>query len=246
MIRTALDAPAGVLTIALSRPDKRNALTPEMLAAIAAAAASPDPTARAILLRGEGSVFCSGFDLTLCKDNPGALADLLRELSGAVTALRRSPLPVVVAAHGAAIAGGCALLGGADFVITDVAAKLGYPVVRLGISPAVTAPFLRQSLGDGPTRERLFDPTLIDGRAAARCGIASECLDRPEQVLPRAQSLARELAARPPVALQATKQWLNELDGSLDDRVIALALQTSLGLVGSREQTARLAKLWSK
>src|SRR5690606_9036453 len=83
--------------------------------------------ARALLLCGEGPVFCAGFDLDTCRGEGGdeALRRLLRGLSGAIAGLRAQERPVVVAAHGAAIAGGCALLGGADVVVADAGAKLG-------------------------------------------------------------------------------------------------------------------------
>lgn len=236
----------GVLELRLSRPEKRNALTPAMLQELARAPSELEPGVRAIVLSGEGDVFCTGFDLTLCRDDRGALAALLTGLSHAVRGIRRTPVPVVAAAHGAAIAGGCALLGGADFVVADLSAKFGYPVVRLGISPAVTAPFLRQSIGDAPSRARLFDADAFDGRVAHELGLVSHLVGRPEEVLPRAMELARELAAKPAHAMAATKRLLNDLDGSSDDATIGSALAASLALADSDECRERLAKLWSR
>jgi enoyl-CoA hydratase/carnithine racemase len=153
---------------------------------------------------------------------------------------------VVIAAHGAAIAGGCALLGGGDFVITDTHAKLGYPVTRLGISPAVSSPFLRQMVGDGPARARLLDSELIDGTAACAIGLAHECLDNADAVVPRAMDLARALAAKPSGGLRETKRWLNHLDGSCDGETIHGALHASLGLVGGAEERTFLNKMWER
>src|SRR5690606_31084299 len=96
---------------------------------------SGDANVRALLLRGEGPVFCAGFDLDACRHDPLAMRALLTGLSATILALRTCPCPVVIAAQGAAIAGGCALLGGADFVVTDAQARFGYPVTLLGISP---------------------------------------------------------------------------------------------------------------
>lgn len=267
MIRTEIiDAgpQARIAVIHLARPEKKkNALTIPMLTDLLVAIeqcgrdaarvniADAPPTSRisshdlrALILAGDGDAFCSGFDLSLCRDDTTVLAGLLTHLSNAVRALRKLPMPAICAAHGAAIAGGCALLGGADFVVTDANAKLGYPVVRLGISPAVTAPFLSQALGHGRTRERLLGGSLIDGREALRLGLAHECVDRPEQVLPRALEIAHALAANPPGALAATKRWLNELDGSTDEARADSALAASLSLVGSEEERSRLAALW--
>lgn len=231
----------------LDRREKRNALTPDMLANIRACAErvhGEHPHSRALVLAGEGDVFCAGFDLSLCRDDELAMSALLTRLSAAARALRRLPVPVVIAAHGAAIAGGCALLAGADYVVTDERAKLGYPVVRLGVSPAVSAPMLRLAVGDGHTRERMLDPALIDGREAVRIGLAHECVADPSEVRPRAIEVARAFAAKPPHALATTKRWLNRVDGSDDDAPLDRALHASLALAGGDEERSRLEALW--
>ena len=231
--------------VTLDRPDKKNALTPEMLVAVHAAvlAQSAAPIG-ALVFDGNGAAFCAGFDLSLCRDNSDALARLLSSLSAVVRALKACPCPVVLAAHGAAIAGGCALLGGADLVVSHTDAKLGYPVVRLGISPAVSAPFLRLSIGDGRARELLLDPTLVSGREALRLGLVHECLDDAGQVRDRAVALALSLAVKPAPAMRATKALINEFEGSLDPAGPEAGLNASLSLVGSVEERERLADLW--
>ncbi len=236
----------GVARVTLDRAEKKNALTPAMLRELTAVAAGLDFKTRAVLLTGAGDAFCAGFDLTLCKDDPGAMAALLKGLSQAMRALRRAGAPVVVCAHGAAIAGGCALLGGADVVVTDRGAKLGYPVVRLGVSPAVTTAMLAQANGPGATRHRLLDPKLFSGADALRSGLAHYCEDDAAGALARADEIARALAAKPPHAVRVTKRWLSELDGSLDDRVLNAALEASLALAGGDEERGRLAALWTK
>lgn len=244
LIRTERDG--GVALLVFDRPDKRNALTPDMLAAFTAAAREAARDAGALVLAGNGRAFCAGFDLALCHAAPdgSVMRELLAGLSGAIRALRELPVPVVAAAHGAAIAGGCALLGGADIVVTDRAAKLGYPVLPLGVSPAVSAPFLRLGIGDGPTRARLLDPGLISGERALRLGLAHECVDDSDQVRPRAIELARSLAAKPAPALRATKRWLNELDATAAATADA-ALQASLSLTGSSEEREALARMFA-
>lgn len=250
--------------ITLDRPEKKNALTPEMLDEVAAAVermtssspSSGDPRVGAIVLDGNGAAFCAGFDLTLCRESSDALAVLLAGLSRVVRVLRRcgagksggggvgGGVPVIGAVHGAALAGGCALLGGMDYVISHTDAKIGYPVVRLGISPAVSASFLRMAIGDGRTRERMLDSTLVSGWDAARMGLVHECLEDAGKVRERAMVFAEQIALKPRPAIAATKALLNELDGSNRDDPADAALNTSLGLVGSAEERARLAHLW--
>ncbi len=236
----------GVARVTLDRADKKNALTPAMLGELTSFAVGLDRDTRAVLLTGAGDAFCAGFDLTLCKDDPDAMAALLTGLSRAMRALRRAAVPVVACAHGAAIAGGCALLGGADVVVTDRGAKLGYPVVRLGVSPAVTSAMLTQAIGPGATRHRLLDPELFSGEEALRCGLAHFCEADAGAALARADEIARSLAGKPPHSLRVTKRWLSELDGSFDDGVLNAALDASLALAGGDEERQRLAALWTK
>lgn len=244
MIRVEQDGRVAVLN--LDRPEKKNALTPGMLAELSEKAREVRAQETgAIVLAGVGSVFCSGFDLSLCRDDAGmVLTSLLSGLSSAVRVLRRQQMPIVVAAHGAAIAGGCALLGAGDVVVVDEGARLGYPAVRLGISPAVTAPFLVQGIGQGQARARLLNSDLISGREAFETGLAHECVKTPEAVLARSMTIARELADKPRAGLLATKRWLNELDGSDSDPDANAALAASLSCVGTDEQRSLLSALW--
>jgi len=241
-----LDIAGAVASITLDRPDRRNALSPEMLDAIPAMVDRAARDARVIVLRGEGRAFCAGFDLSLCRDDPSGetMRSLLRGLSMAVRSLRRSRVPVVAAAHGAAIAGGCALLGGGDFVITNDDARLGYPVLLLGVSPAVSAPFLRAAVGDAACRERLLDTGLISGREAARIGLAWRSVPGPEAVHPTAMELAERLLSKSAAALAATKAWLNEIDATGAAHWPDRALEASLGLAGGGEERSMLPAAW--
>ncbi len=231
--------------IRLDRADKKNAMTPPMLASLAKAIETA-ASARAIVVSGVGETFCAGFDLTLCRDDDTALEALLTGLFRCVTALKEAPSAVVLSAHGAAIAGGCALLAAADIVTTTDSAKLGYPVVRLGISPAVSAPTLRHRIGDGPTRARLLDSGLIDGRRAVVIGLADESLPDAAACEARAVELAQQLAEKPPHAIGWTRRWLNRLETWPPAAAPDLGLQTSLALAGNDEQRSRLAALWAR
>lgn len=244
MIRT--EHSGQVALIHFSRAEKRNALTPQMLDTLRAEiAAIGDGEARALVLAGDGLVFCGGFDLQMCHRQEGTLELLLSGLHEAIVLLRALPLPVIVAAHGAAIAGGCALLGGADVVVTDRAARLGYPVISLGISPAVSAPFLRLAIGDGPCRARMLEATLISGEEAHRMGLAHELVETPDAVLPLALDIARQLAAKPPGAIRATRHWMSEVESTLSRADPGAGLAASLAIVGNPEQRRRLADLFN-
>jgi enoyl-CoA hydratase/carnithine racemase len=242
-VRGAEGVDGRVVRVVLDRPEKKNALTPAMLDRLVIAA-DLATEARAIVIEGEGAAFCSGFDLTLCKENSVALGVLLEGLSKAVRAFRRAEAPVIVAAHGAALAGGCALLGVGDIVVTHTDAKIGYPVVRLGISPAVNIPFLRLAIGDGHARERTLDSTLISGWEAFQIGLAHECIEDAGKVRARAMAIAEQLAAKPRWGMAATKRWMNEVDGSASDDWAERGLAASMSLVGTAEERERLGALW--
>ncbi len=243
MIRVELNG--AVASVILDRPEKRNALTPEMLASLISGVSQVRATAaRVIVLRGEGSVFCAGFDLTLCQGHPdgSVMRSLLSGLSEAIEALRSQPRPVVIAAHGAAVAGGCALLGAGDVVVTNDEARLGYPVVRLGVSPAVSAPFLRLRTGDGAARERLLDPSVISGKEAARIGLVSKSVATAGEVAALAMEEARSMAAKPPTAIAATRGLIEEIEGARDRAWRALGV--SLSLTGKDEERRLLPAVW--
>jgi len=180
-----------------------------------------------------------------CVDNIEVLEIYILRLSKLIRTLRRVSVPVVVAAHGAAIAGGCAVLTGCDFVVGSKEAKYGYPVHQIGISPAVTIPTLFQKVGEGRARSLSLSGEIIYGSDAYAIGLLSHLEETDTQAIAIASALAMELSKKPPIALQATKRWLNELDGSLDDERFDLpAIQSSSSL---GEETERmLRQLWEK
>lgn len=234
--------------VVLDRPEKKNALTPEMTRRFLQAVEAHGAGGRvgAVVVEGNGAAFCSGFDLALCAQDSSVLASLLVELAGAIRAMRACPVPVVVAAHGAAVAGGCALLGGADVAVTHTDAKLGYPVVKLGISPAVSAPYFAAGVGHGRARERMLDPSFMSGWEALRWGLVHECLEDAGKVRDRATAIALELAMKPVGGIRATKRLMNELAAESVDAWAERARSASLGLVGSEEERARLEALWKR
>lgn len=234
-----------IMVIRLDRAAKKNAQTPEMLASLINAIET-SLSARAIVLSGVGDVFCAGFDLSLVQHDEAALPALLRNLAAAVRAVRGAPCPVVASAHGAAIAGGCALLCGCDFAVADENSRIGYPAVKLGISPAVSGVHLGAGVGLGAARTRMLDPGMVDGREAHRIGLVSDLVRLANECEPRAIEIARDLARKPRQALGYTKAWMNTLDGSCDDASTERALGASMAGVGGAEQRERLAEIWKK
>lgn len=229
-----------VALITLDRAHKRNALTPVMLASLCGAL-DRATCAGAIVLLGAGETFCAGFDLDLCRGSSdgSVMRELLEALSRAIVTLRSAACPVVAGVQGAAIAGGCALLGGADVVISEPRARFGYPVLRLGVSPAVSGPFMASALGTGPARCRLLDTALVDAQEAARLGMVHELVSDAGRVSERALAVAGALALKPRRAMAMTKRWLDDTAGE-EARIVDAALKASLNLAGSEEEQTRL------
>ena len=238
-----------VTTIVLDRPEKRNAMLPSMLEGFEAAVRGLDADTKAVVVLGAGKVFCAGFDLKACaSDESGeTLRSLLTGLSRCVVAMRECPVPVVLGVHGSAIAGGCAMLGGADVVVADRGAVLGYPVVKIGVSPAVSAPFLMSSVPAGAARALMLDPGLIDGARAFELGLVHELVDETGDIAgdveKRAMEMGAVLASKPGVGVRATKALVNEITDGMAGRA-GEGLGVSLSQVGSDEEREMLGALW--
>ena len=234
-----------IVIVSLDRPDKRNAMTPGMLTELVSAVRDSSTGARAMVILGTGKVFCAGFDLKQCADDPSGetMRSLLSGLSTVVRTMRDIPIPIVLGVHGAAVAGGCAMLGGADVVVANEQAKLGYPVVKIGVSPAVSAAFMLASINPGAVRTRLLDTELVSGVAAKRIGLVHETVESPGDVRDRSIHIANHLASMPGNACELTKIFMNELAASFTDQVTR-GLDASLALTGSQEEQERLAALW--
>ena len=120
-----IERAGAVRTLTLARPEKRNAINPEMMAALREAfKAEPAAEERVTVLRSEGSVFCSGLQLSTSGVDPAEAVNI----EGMFTAVQQYPLPVVAGVQGAAIAGGCELALHCDFIVAAESAKFAMPL----------------------------------------------------------------------------------------------------------------------
>lgn len=239
---------SGITTIALNDSPRRNALSLAMFDALDAAIGrvARDESTIALVLRGEGAAFCAGFDLGACVEDAGLLPTFIRRLSALNRSLRRLPQVVIASVHGAAIAGGCAMLSACDFVVVAPDATLGYPVHAIGISPAVTIPSLRLALGDGAARSLLMSGDLINGQEAFRRGLATHLAQSAASAHEESHALAQSLTKKGAHALRVTKAWLNELDGSLRDSHFDAAAEHSAIAAGENESKSMLQAFWAR
>ena len=195
---------------------------------------------RVVTITGEGSVFCAGFDLTLCEEDDRALPAMLNGLSAVILACREIPQPVIVAAHGAALAGGCALLGGADYAIAGKGCAFGYPVLRIGVSPAVTAPFLLDQMAPGAARDLLLSAEPITSQRALELDLVHEIVPDGTSLSARVLEITNNILTQPPAAVTHTKSWCNQIGNA--ERSAANGLSASIALAGSHEQRTYLSQ----
>jgi methylglutaconyl-CoA hydratase len=231
-------------TITLNRPDARNALNPELVEALRRAVADLDKRRdiSVCVVRGAGRVFCAGMDLKVVQTDPEAMGRLLQAFSRLLLDLRRLPMVTVAAVHRAAIGGGCGLATVCDFAVGHEDAKVGYPEVDLGLSPAAVAPWLVRKIGAGSARTLLLQGGTMSGREAFEAGLLSHVSVNEASMSDVLNGVVDRLVSAGPQAIRATKQWLNELDGSLDAAVCDRGAAISAEIAKGEEAQRRLAE----
>jgi methylglutaconyl-CoA hydratase len=211
LVRYEPRPPAVLLT--LNRPDKRNALSRGLIAALTAAfeRARDDPAARCVLLTGAGPAFCAGMDLSELQATLDATADVVWDdalkLARLYDLIYTLPKPTVAVVNGPAVAGGAGLVTVCDLAVAVPAAKIGYPEVRRGLVAAMVMPHLLRHVGERTARYLLLSGELIDAETAVRAGLINAVAPA-DEAMPLADRWARELAEGGPAALAATKDLL--------------------------------------
>ncbi len=202
--------------IFLNRPEKRNALSPELISELEQRLASYEEGTepRVIILTGEGKAFCSGLDLEelrqMCHKS---YAESLQDARHYAQLLRRIylyPKPVIAAINGPAIAGGCGLASVCDLGIAADSAQFGYTETKIGFVPVIVSYFLVQILGEKSVKDLLLTARIIQAAEACRLGLVNEVVD-PVELRSRAREVARQLCNNSPHSLKATKLLLAKL-----------------------------------
>jgi methylglutaconyl-CoA hydratase len=224
---------AAVRTITLNRPERRNAMTPEMqtelIAAMQDAVASG---CRVLVFAGAGDAFCSGLDLSALQSMNDKTAAEHRADAERVALLFRTlhelPIPTIAAVHGPAIAGGTGLATICDFTLATPAARFGFTEVRAGFVPALVSAYLTLQVGDKRSRELLLTGRIFDSAEAFRLGLVTEVVAA-QDLAGRVRSLAETLIANSPEALAATKRLLAAQNKAWLDVAIEAALAANAG-----------------
>ena len=211
-----LDISNQVATITLNRPDKRNAISTQMIEELLATLQEIESgAARVAIVTGSGKAFCAGMDLDALRSLAGQsfeqnLADS-RLFANLLYRMHSLSKPIIAAVNGPAIAGGCGIATLADFTLAVPEAKFGYTEVKIGFIPAVVSVFLRRQVGDKIARDLLVSGRIIDAPEAYRLGLVTEVVPA-ANLAARAQEFAGILLSASPTSMARTKRLLLSYD----------------------------------
>src|SRR5438309_7635733 len=179
-----------ITVLTLNRPERRNALTLELMTELCSAVnvASEQPQQRVLILRGAGAAFCTGLDLKEAADTTKAHATA-EVVANTLLAVSQTRLVTIAAVHGAAVAGGAGIMSACDFVVAAERTKIGYPEVRRGLVAGLVMTFLRRQAGERNMRELLLGSELIEVERAKAIGLVNRVV-APDQLMIEAQKFA--------------------------------------------------------
>jgi len=178
MIKYETKDGTGILT--LNRPEKRNALHPDLVKQMKKKLSEieTDAAIKVLIITGEGKAFCAGADLAYLNEmrNYSSLENEKdsRDLAELFLKIYNFPKPVIASVNGAAIAGGCGLASVCDIIIADeVNAKFGYSEVKIGFIPAIVSTFLIRRVDEGMAKQLLLSGEIIDSKRAYEIGFVN-------------------------------------------------------------------------
>ena len=204
-----------VLRLTLARPERRNAFDGALLDALEDALRTIAPDDRAVLLAGEGDAFCAGADLRWfagADDDRSARRAEARRVSRAFAALDAAPVPVVARVHGAAVGGGVGLAAIADLVVAAEDATFQLAEVRVGLVPAMVAPYVARRIGPMRARAWAMSADRIGAARAADWGLV-DLVVSPGKLDAVVEERVEALRSGDPAAVRAIKAFLRDIEG---------------------------------
>ena len=210
MSPVTLSVESGVALLTLNRPDERNTLTADMVAAIVSAMdkVEADRSVGAVVVTGSAPAFCAGANL-------GNLAEATAESLGAIyegfLRIARSPLPTIAAVNGAAVGAGMNMALACDVRLAAERAKFDTRFLQIGIHPGGGHTWMmRRILGPQATFATVVFGEVVDGREAERIGLVWKCV-ADDQLMPEAMKLAMRAAETPRDLLESVKKTIKDM-----------------------------------
>jgi methylglutaconyl-CoA hydratase len=208
----------GIARITLNRPEKRNALSLEVIDTLKGSLerAARDENVRVVLLSGAGQDFCSGLDLAELdrSADAGVLehVETARSLASVFLAMRQHPRPIVAAVRGRALAGGCGLATACDLILANESAQFGYPEVKIGFIPAMVMALLRRSVSEKRAFELISTGEIIAASEAQIFGLVNHVYSD-DDFDARVEAYVASLASKSASAVSLSKSFLYHMDG---------------------------------
>ena len=207
---------ANVDYVTLNRPEVRNAFNEHLIAEMTAWAGTvaKDPSLRGVVISGAGKSFCAGADLAWMAKMAGyTREENLRDARAAAAmfaAIDTLPMPVIVQVHGAALGGGAGLAAVADIAVAADDATFGFTEVKLGLIPAVIAPYVLAKIGLSAARELFITGRRFDAAHAQHIGLVHDVVPAGE-LIDRVNKYLIEIAANGPEAMREAKALLRKI-----------------------------------
>lgn len=201
--------------ISLNRPEKRNALHPDLVAQLKSKLIEfeTDENIKSLIITGEGNAFCAGADLEylnqLSTNSTMENYEDSKYLAELFLMIYEFQKPTVAAINGAAIAGGCGLASVCDFIVAHPEkSKFGFSEVKIGFIPAIVSIFLIKKIGEGLAKQLLLEGEIIPGKRAYEIGFANYLA---EDVLSESLKLAEKLNNNSSESMRLTKQMIHNI-----------------------------------
>jgi methylglutaconyl-CoA hydratase len=240
-----------VVEIAFDRPEQRNALDYQTVAELVGhlRAAEADEEVGVVLLYGNGPCFCAGGDLAEFQRNQAQSATDYHE-TGAVweqllTMIPELDVPVVIAAHRYAIAGGLGIVAAGDVVFAAEGTQMALTEVRIGLFPAIVFASVANAAGHRAARELALSGRRIDAMEALRLGLVHRVVAA-EKLLEEARATAQEMAGYGPTVLRLGKELMRNAAGLSLPQATAYGKAMRGAFMGTEDFKAGVARFTAK
>jgi methylglutaconyl-CoA hydratase len=238
--------------ITLNRPEKRNALSYEMVTHLKNAflQAESDSNCKVIILKAEGPVFCAGADLAYLQQlQNNSFDENLHDSTHLMELFKMiyfSSKVVIAQVHGHAIAGGCGLATVCDFAFSVPEAKFGYTEVKIGFIPAIVKVFLLRKIGEGKAKELLLSGNLIDAQKAKDFGLINDIVEATALVQFVTDFAKKLIAENSGQSMALTKKMIAEVQNMTVEEGLLYAAKQNATARGSDDCKKGIASFLNK
>ena len=249
-VRIETDA-RGVATLTLTRGDKHNAMSGQMMTELTEAAVTlgADDAVRVVVFAGEGRSFSAGADLgwmteQVAADRAGRIAEATR-LANMLRAWNELPKPVIAKVHGNAFGGGLGIMSVSDVAIGVTGAKFGFTETRLGIIPGTISPYVLARMGEGNARRVMMSSRLFGAEEGRDLGLLAKVVE-PDALDAAVEAEVAPYLSAAPSAVAQTKALVRSLGPVIDDAVIAATIERLADTWETDEAREGLAAFFDK